>query len=518
MAPRTAAPAQTPGVPLNINVISDAFNESTKLAPGSRARLQGLNAKPELNGQVVKVLAFVAEHGRYRVQTSPTSAAMMVKPEALVPVPAATVTGLSSESTASTLSFRPGDKARLQGLKAQPALNGHLVEIKEYVAETDRYRVQPCGVEAAEECGGIMAIKTENLVSEEPVSEDAAPLETGTRAVLTEMTDKPFLNGEIVVVEEYLVTQRSYRVRLLGRKNQSLLLRPRQLRMAPTTAFWARMKTRGQRLRVPSSIQIDENQRLRVVMDAFAGIDRVIEVAKVVLGEDRCDWMNDGEVLETLRNKPSPPLTCQPPAGRAGRLCADEVLVHPHVKSKVSFFAAMVEYDLLKATGKTLDVGETEVLEIYRVNFERVVEEDTNLWAEEETNPIKMLRVMDERSTTSTQVSDLSTSMREFSCHHHGRMGRQSSSCSVASLNSSSHRGEGRVRRQSSSRSVTSKNSSSDRPDPPDNNKAERRGRTANRGEEPKKKQKKKRPGSVRRRSRSHSVVRKQKVVYVLDE
>lgn len=207
-----------------------------------------------------------------------------------------------------------------------------------------------------------------------------------------------------------------YKVKRLGTPAgnvENLVLKPKNLKPAPISAFWAHTTIKGHRLKVPSSCLVDAEGRVRVVMDAFAGIDRVIPCAKILLGDDKCDWMNDGEVLSALKDSVSRPLTCNALEEDLDiELKEDEVLVDEKVKTGNSFFKALIEYELVASTDVQVDT-EHGFKEIFRVKFPLSEVSDENLFSERKASkPMKRKKSkrLSKKSSSSSSIERLSSS------------------------------------------------------------------------------------------------------------
>jgi len=368
-------------------------SENSLLVPGSKAVLQSIRGQPALNGQIVQILDFVPEKNRYRVEAEQNGQVMLIKSSSLRSLcemsngsksHSATTKTASMSSGISTASsehsiYRPGYRARLQRLRSRPNLNTHLVEVIDYVPEKGRYRVRPIGVEASDaSTASILYVKHENLGPDDPTLAAGnewtnKPLRPEMRAVVTDSSG--CLNGEIVIVKEYLPARRAYRVGLLGieaikaNHGERYAVIPRKsLQVAPKSAFWVRLTLRGSSWRLPAACRVDQEGRVRVVADTFAGIDRVVPAAKALFGESKCDWMNDAEVMETLQQCPSPPLTQVLPENDA--LLEDgEVLVDPTVSKQNPFFRAMLEYQLIQGNNVKVPTDSFGIMEVYKATF-----------------------------------------------------------------------------------------------------------------------------------------------------
>jgi hypothetical protein len=411
LTPRQTLSRSSPMPPMPPEI---SIPENNDILPvGSTAILHGLKGQPALNGEMVVIDEYVEDEGRYRVSpVDPTDNSMPVlaiKPQNLLPCKdprrrernasdASSSFGTSSsfgsqafgsqhsmssrsksKINASMANLKPGSHARLTGLKNKPKLNGHMVRIVEYLRDKDRYRVEPLDVEAFDVCtADLMAIRPKNLVSEDPMHGGSAPLAPGTRAVLINLSGKPAFNGQLVTVVRYMVENGTYEVRPLGRTSRNsapakvLFLGPDKLKPAPQSAFWVQMTIKGHQVRLPVSCKVQRDKigqaNVHVMLDAFAGLDQVIPAAKLIMGEDHCDWMDDGEVLAALKASKSQTITLdiQNKEAHAG-LKRDEVFISE--EKKPAIFEAMVEFELIKPTQKTVQVDLLGVLLVYKLKF-----------------------------------------------------------------------------------------------------------------------------------------------------
>jgi hypothetical protein len=415
---QTVGNSPMPPMPPEISIPenNDTYGSKSEILPvGSTAVLHGLKSQAALNGEMVVIDAYMEDEGRYRVSpvdsTESSMPVLAIKPQNLLPCKdprrrernasdASSSFGSSassssgsqvvgsqhssssrskSKSNASMDHLKPGSHARLTGLKKKPKLNGHMVRIVEYLRDKDRYRVEPLDVEAFDVCtADLMAIRPKNLISEDPMHGSAAPLAPGTRAVLINLSGKPAFSGQLVTIVRYLVENGTYEVRTLGGRTRNgaspkvLFLGPDKIKPAPQSAFWVQMTIKGHQLRLPVSCKVQRDKigqaNVHVMLDAFAGLDQVIPAAKVILGEDHCDWMDDGEVLAALKASKSQTITLdiQNKEAHAG-LKRDEAFISE--EKKPAIFEAMVEFELIKPTKKTVQVDLMGTLLVYKLKF-----------------------------------------------------------------------------------------------------------------------------------------------------
>lgn len=147
------------------------------LATGSRVRVDGLKAKPELNGSYATVVGLNEDTGRYNVMIDDRREALALKLEAL---------SLAEEFGRITL----GAKVRLAGLDKKPdgtsydkALNGLLATVISFSGETCTVEVDDMLDE--KHVRQRLALKPESLaLAEEAPSSKPAKADDGSRQVV----------------------------------------------------------------------------------------------------------------------------------------------------------------------------------------------------------------------------------------------------------------------------------------------------------------------------------------------
>lgn len=339
--------------------VSSRSTQSSIIPKGSRARLQGLDVQPSLNGSVVQIHEYISAMRRYRVEldvddddeVSQNQRFMVVQPCNLqvlaewdcdsLPSRASECSPLSpnmSRGSLTTASFPSPHQAHSR---------------RSTITSVSLPRKQPVDKDRRRHSTTVATITNESVALREQ-------LKAGTRVVLGHITGRPDCCGELAVILQYLPTQCAYSVHLLGSKapeasgfTKELLVSHHQVKPAPVTAFWADMTIKGQPVRVPASCELVADRRqIRVRLDAFAGIDRAVAAGSLLLGPDKCDWKCDREARSTLAQNPTPPLKCVvPPHPDDVALLRDEVLVDVTASSKNAMFRAMVDYELLRPTG-----------------------------------------------------------------------------------------------------------------------------------------------------------------------
>ena len=151
---------------------------------GDIMRLQGLQAKPELNGRLVKVLEEGTTKGRWQVELIDTKATVSVSAEKLVPAP---------EGDQELLQLEPENPMTLRRLKAKPKLNGKSVQVLPAL-EGDKEPVH-----------GEAVVSYTNI-------------EPGDVMKLRRLKAKPKLNGKLVKVLQEDATQGRWQVEVIESK------------------------------------------------------------------------------------------------------------------------------------------------------------------------------------------------------------------------------------------------------------------------------------------------------------
>lgn len=192
---------------------------------GDIMRLQGLQAKPELNGRLVKVLEEGTTKGRWQVELIDTKATVSVSAEKLVPAP---------EGDQELLQLEPENPMTLRRLKAKPKLNGKSVQVLPAL-EGDK---EPVHGEANIEPGDpttLRRLKAEPKLdrksvkglpalkgNQEPVHGEAVVsytnIEPGDVMKLRRLKAKPKLNGKLVKVLQEDATQGRWQVEVIESK------------------------------------------------------------------------------------------------------------------------------------------------------------------------------------------------------------------------------------------------------------------------------------------------------------
>jgi hypothetical protein len=345
------------------SITSTHVTMDPRLTAGSVAKLTGLTHQSFLNDLVVVVHEYSEQHGRYRVKIRDGDPALsavngkdlMIHRRNLLPIAVAASDDTSKDDSLSTskpissstsqVLYKAGDRLNVSGMALSTSMNGAQVEVLDYDAFTKLYQVRPVqdSLESAAVYGEIMNVRHENL--------SPPRLQDGSRVVLANVPGKPLLDGELGTVAYYQNEKEAYRVRLLGAtaidRNSGMELLDVPLlsaRAAPPSAMWVSMALHGENSRVPLSCHV-ENGALYAKLDVFAGVDRAVPTAKLLYGEDKCDWLNDDEVVAFMNENSTFTLTenCSTPFSG---------MVNATIEPDCPFLGPMVEYDLVQATGK----------------------------------------------------------------------------------------------------------------------------------------------------------------------
>ena len=126
-----------------------------QIAKGTRVKLQGIKARPELNGRMGKVGAFHAGTSRYQVvleeEDGSAGEELALKPSALESVEAVDIT----EEISTELPLKSGLRIKLCNIRARPEMNGRFGFLEEYLEDSARWKVKVDGGEflsLKEEC------------------------------------------------------------------------------------------------------------------------------------------------------------------------------------------------------------------------------------------------------------------------------------------------------------------------------------------------------------------------------
>ena len=153
------------------------------LKAGTRVELQGLKAKPELNGQKAAVKSFDASSGRYKVKLEDGRGPFSLKAQNLRPLP-------KPPAPPPPPKLEPGARVWVRGLTAKPELNGQRGVVEKYNAGSGRWTValedgrggfgwgpfslRPQNLRLIPRDGpGLFALLTEKMTAENTVLEKA---------------------------------------------------------------------------------------------------------------------------------------------------------------------------------------------------------------------------------------------------------------------------------------------------------------------------------------------------------
>jgi hypothetical protein len=134
------------------------------IQPGATMILQGLDKKPELNGETVEVLREVkGKPGKWQVKVHETGKIIVVSEHNLVPAEEESEEEeeeevLALENGRSAAVIEPGEKMELHGLDKKPELNGEVVDVLRQVkGKQGKWQVK------VRETGKIIVVSSENL-------------------------------------------------------------------------------------------------------------------------------------------------------------------------------------------------------------------------------------------------------------------------------------------------------------------------------------------------------------------
>merc|ERR1712166_1177830 len=150
--------APTDGAPAEKRLKSEPSAAPAAIRAGVCLLVNGLNARPDLNGQRATAIAFVEDKGRWRVKFG-SGEEVSLKPANLTVDASGAVTAAASQPvfSAAAREVQVGSEVQLDGLKARPDLNGKKGIVIEHVVEKGRWRIEM--EDSAEE----VSIKTANL-------------------------------------------------------------------------------------------------------------------------------------------------------------------------------------------------------------------------------------------------------------------------------------------------------------------------------------------------------------------
>jgi hypothetical protein len=130
---------------------------SALIAEGTRVKIQGLKAKPELNGRCGTVGPFHRESGRYKVTVdeSESGEVLALKPAVLQVVSSPDASGSSSSATFATgtspdgiedistdVPLTKGLRIKVANLRARPEMNGKFGFLEEWLEDAGRWKVK----------------------------------------------------------------------------------------------------------------------------------------------------------------------------------------------------------------------------------------------------------------------------------------------------------------------------------------------------------------------------------------
>jgi hypothetical protein len=362
----------------------------TQVNPGDKMIIAGLVSRPDWNSTMVLVKNYVEEQGRYEVTpicpTGDMPELMLLKPENLLPVVVEQdpvpkdiefapddVSSMASENRSTKkVPFTIGTEVIIHH-SMEPELEGMKFRVSKVFESRMEYLLEPVGPEATEACrGGEVIVAHEDLIEA-----NAKLLPPGHRGVIQDYSAS--LNGHLVKVVSYNAKRRTYLVQPLGklaRKSAgtaALTLSGRQIAEAPPAAFWTTVNKRGRRMFVPCHATVYNTRSgqnaFTAYISCFPGVDKVAPLARVLLGEDRCNW-EDPEEVKTFLSKSGSNSIALEVKDKAARksIGEDEIVLKPNKHANT--IDALVEYELIEKTDRTVEVEGYGVLPIWKLTYD----------------------------------------------------------------------------------------------------------------------------------------------------
>jgi len=126
---------------------AEKWHSERGLKIGDTYIIQGIQARPELNGQACVILKFLPKKDRYSVELVSTGEEVAMKPNCL----------REEQQPASEEALAKGQFCEIHGIHARPELNGQECTVLKFLIDKDRYSVQ------LKSSGEKVAIKKESL-------------------------------------------------------------------------------------------------------------------------------------------------------------------------------------------------------------------------------------------------------------------------------------------------------------------------------------------------------------------
>eukprot|EP00977_Amphora_coffeiformis_P010634 scaffold2509_cov169-Amphora_coffeaeformis.AAC.2 len=396
-----------------IQSIGPAEMEIFSAKPGDKMVVVGLQSQPHWNGEHVVVNGLLREQRRYQVSPlnppngmpqvlalkpdnlrlvatdEPTNEHVHTVPTNRVPMNIEVRHSEDEENSqapdevSSLASGRSYQKTFPVGTRVlvknsdNPQLKGHMFQVSKVFSGKRQYKLEAVGPEAMDAClSGEVVLGHDDLVVEPSEDEDAELLEPGCRGVIQGVSAS--LNGHLVKIVNYNKRRKSYLVEPLGRLAKSsagsegILLSRQNIKVAPPTSFWTTVSKKGRKMFVPCHVKVTRTKSgqnsIMAYISSFPGIEKVAAVGKVLLGEDRCDWNSPDEVAVALSRSGSNPITVEVQDKAIIQSLGEKEIVVRREKH-LSTIDALVEFELITETGRSVEVERYGLLPIYKLNF-----------------------------------------------------------------------------------------------------------------------------------------------------
>jgi hypothetical protein len=209
----------------------------------------------------------------------------------------------------------------------------------------------------------------------------------GGRVVIQDLARQTELNHHLGVVEEYLEQEVRFKIRPLGRRGRRatrakfVSIRPMNLRLAPPSAFVARIKSyRGTTVTLPLTcrVELDNENRLavRLMYSDFLGTAR--SAIQEIEGDEQYPEYNNtasssSSAEETAFGVVTTSIVDEDLRGQS--LGGDEVLILYDKPAIRDLYDAMVDYELVQELEMTVEAGLHGSFPLCRLCFPYQVEQ-----------------------------------------------------------------------------------------------------------------------------------------------
>jgi hypothetical protein len=202
----------------------------------------------------------------------------------------------------------------------------------------------------------------------------------GGRVVIQDLARQTELNHHLGVVEEFLEQEVRFKIRPLGRRGRTatrakfVSIRPVNLRLAPQSAFLARIKSyRGKTVTLPLTcrVELDNENRLavRLMYSDFLGTART--AIQEIEGDEHQEYNTPAE--ETAFGVVTTSFVDEDLRGQS--LGGDEVLIMYDKPAIRDLYDAMVDYELVQELEMTVEAGLHGSVPLCRLCFPYQVEQ-----------------------------------------------------------------------------------------------------------------------------------------------